>query len=47
MRLGLTQWEVTIAEVLSGAGYATGSFGKWHLGSDQTRLPTGQGFDEW
>jgi arylsulfatase A-like enzyme len=29
---GLTQWEVTIAELLSGVGYATGHFGKWHLG---------------
>lgn len=44
---GLTQWEVTIAELLSGQGYATGAFGKWHLGSDQSRLPTSQGFDEW
>src|SRR5258705_3855516 len=44
---GLTQWEVTIAETLSGTGYATAAFGKWHLGSDQTRLPTNQGFDEW
>src|SRR5215813_6797219 len=34
---GLTQWEVTIAEVLSNAGYATGHFGKWHLGSAQGR----------
>lgn len=44
---GLTQWEVTIAELLSSAGYATGHFGKWHLGSAQGRLPTDQGFDEW
>ena len=44
---GLTQWEVTIAELLSGQGYATAHFGKWHLGSDQSRLPTSQGFDEW
>src|SRR6476469_6183046 len=44
---GLTQWEVTIAELLSDAGYATGHFGKWHLGSDEGRLPTDQGFDEW
>jgi arylsulfatase len=43
---GLTQWEVTLAELLSGQGYATGHFGKWHLGSDQSRLPTSQ-FDEW
>lgn len=44
---GLTQWEVTIAEALSAAGYATAHYGKWHLGSDQGRLPNAQGFDEW
>jgi len=44
---GLTQWEVTIAELLSQAGCATGHFGKWHLGSSEGRLPTDQGFDEW
>jgi arylsulfatase len=44
---GLTQWEVTLAEALSDAGYTTGAFGKWHLGSSQGRLPTAQGFDEW
>jgi arylsulfatase A-like enzyme len=44
---GLTRWEVTIAKLLSGAGYATACFGKWHLGSDQGRLPNDQGFDEW
>jgi len=44
---GLTQWEITIAELLSEAGYATGHFGKWHLGSEQGRLPNDQGFDEW
>lgn len=44
---GLTQWENTIAETLSAAGYATGAFGKWHLGSEQGRLPNDQGFDEW
>ncbi|MFQ6186218.1 hypothetical protein ACLMJV_30415 [Sinorhizobium meliloti] len=43
---GLTQWEVTIAETLSDAGYATGRFGKRHLGSAQRRLPNDQGFDE-
>ena len=35
---GLTQWEVTLAEALSDAGYSTGAFGKWHLGSSQGRL---------
>jgi arylsulfatase len=44
---GLTQWEVTIAKLLSGVGYATCHFGKWHLGSVDGRLPTDQGFDEW
>jgi arylsulfatase A-like enzyme len=44
---GLTRWEVTIADALSAAGYATGAFGKWHLGSVQERLPNKRGFDEW
>jgi arylsulfatase len=44
---GLTQWEITIGEALSDAGYATGYYGKWHLGSHDGRLPNDQGFDEW
>jgi arylsulfatase len=44
---GLTQWEYTMAEMLSDAGYATGMFGKWHLGQTKGRFPTDQGFDEW
>ncbi len=44
---GLTQWEITMAEMLSDAGYATGMFGKWHLGHTEGRFPTDQGFDEW
>jgi arylsulfatase A-like enzyme len=44
---GLTQWEVGIAKVLSAQGYATGMWGKWHLGSVEERFPTHQGFDEW
>src|SRR4029077_4936647 len=40
-------WEVTMAESLSAAGYATALFGKWHLGSQNGRLPNDQGFDEW
>jgi arylsulfatase len=44
---GLVQWEVTMAEMLSKAGYATGMFGKWHLGRTEGRFPTDQGFDEW
>lgn len=44
---GLVPWEVTLAEALSDAGYATGAFGKWHLGRTPGRWPTDQGFDEW
>ena len=44
---GLTLWEVTIAELLSAQGYATGMWGKWHLGSAEERFPTNQSFDEW
>ena len=44
---GLVQWEVTLAEMLSNAGYATGIFGKWHLGHTEGRFPIDQGFDEW
>jgi arylsulfatase len=44
---GITKWEITLAEMLSDAGYATGMFGKWHLGDAEGRYPTDQGFDEW
>lgn len=44
---GLVQWEVTMAEMLSKVGYATGMYGKWHLGRTDGRFPTDQGFDEW
>ena len=43
----VVQWEITMAEMLSDAGYATGIFGKWHLGHTEGRFPTDQGFDEW
>ncbi len=38
--------EVTIAEVLKGANYKTGIFGKWHLGDNYPSRPNDQGFDE-
>jgi arylsulfatase len=44
---GLVQWEYTMAEMLSDAGYATGMWGKWHLGHTKGRFSTDQGFDEW
>ncbi|MCA0928835.1 arylsulfatase [Ruegeria profundi] len=44
---GMVNWEVTMAELFSDAGYMTGMFGKWHLGDLPGRFPTDQGFDEW
>lgn len=38
--------EITIAETLKKAGYATGHFGKWHLGDNYPYRPIDQGFDE-
>jgi len=38
--------EVTVAEVLEGAGWATGIFGKWHLGDCPPMRPNDQGFEE-
>lgn len=44
---GLTRDEITLAQALSGAGYATAHFGKWHLGDIPGRYPSDRGFDEW
>jgi arylsulfatase A-like enzyme len=44
---GLDPQEVTIAEMLKSAGYATGMVGKWHLGHKHPFLPTDQGFDSY
>jgi arylsulfatase len=47
MLYGLTNWEITMAELFSEAGYTTGMYGKWHIGDVPGRFPTDQGFDEW
>lgn len=44
---GLPADEVTIAEVLKKAGYATACVGKWHLGHLPEYLPTRHGFDSY
>ncbi len=36
----------TLAQVLQSAGYATGIFGKWHLGDEPAYRPDNRGFDE-
>ena len=56
-RFGCFQWgnslrpqEITVAEALKTAGYTTGHFGKWHLGSVRNGSPVNpgnSGFDEW
>jgi len=44
---GIHEDEVTIAEILKEAGYATLHLGKWHLGDASEFLPTRHGFDEY
>ena len=47
-RLPLRDEDITVAEVLKKAGYATGIVGKWGLGEpDTTGIPNRQGFDFW
>jgi arylsulfatase A-like enzyme len=43
---GLPAREITVAEQLKAAGYATALVGKWHLGWRRELRPTRQGFDE-
>lgn len=42
---GLPENEITLAEQLKKAGYATAAVGKWHLGHRPQYLPTNNGFD--
>ncbi len=43
---GIPDWSPTIADLLKEQGYATGQFGKNHLGDRDKHLPTAHGFDE-
>lgn len=43
---GIQDWMPTIADVMKTQGYATGQFGKNHLGDRDEHLPTRHGFDE-
>ena len=45
--MGISDHEVTIAQMLKKKGYATAMFGKWHLGDDKKFLPLQHGFDEY
>ncbi|HMC11408.1 MAG TPA: sulfatase-like hydrolase/transferase, partial [Pirellulaceae bacterium] len=47
LAFGLPSSETTIAEMLKPAGYATGAFGKWHLGYQPEHNPVRRGFDEY
>ena len=42
---GMPTEQVTIAEMMKSAGYATGHVGKWHLGYTPQTMPNGQGYD--
>ena len=44
--VGLQKTDITIAQALKPLGYATGQFGKNHLGDRDEYLPTNHGFDE-
>jgi arylsulfatase A len=46
-RKALDPEQITLAEVLKTAGYATACYGKWHLGDLDENLPGNQGFDEY
>ncbi len=46
-RIGINSEETILPEVFKSKGYATGMFGKWHLGDHEKFLPTNHGFDEY
>ncbi|MBZ0257711.1 sulfatase-like hydrolase/transferase [bacterium] len=43
---GMPTEQITIAEMMKDAGYATGHVGKWHMGYTPETMPNGQGFDD-
>ncbi len=43
---GIPDWAPTLGDLLKNHGYATGQFGKNHLGDQDEHLPTNHGFDE-
>ena len=43
--VGMPSQQITIAEKMKKAGYATAHIGKWHLGHHKENIPKGQGFD--
>jgi len=45
-RIGMPLGEITVADILKKKGYATGAFGKWHLGIEPEYHPLRRGFDE-
>lgn len=46
-RVGLRQTEISLARVLSDAGYRTKAIGKWHCGDQPEFQPTNHGFDHY
>jgi arylsulfatase A len=46
-KVGISNQETTLAELMKGRGYATAIFGKWHLGDARSFLPLHHGFDEY
>ncbi len=46
-KIGISEKETTIAEMLKQCGYATACYGKWHLGHHPKFLPTSHGFDDY
>ncbi len=46
-KIGISDNEITLAQILKSRGYATGMLGKWHLGNAPQFMPLRHGFDEY